>query len=455
MLKITNEMRTALAKVVPGGSDLGLLRMVPGRGQVRSAADLSDAESAVLADATKQAGVDPIGPDGKPAILRISAWMCHALPSVNLNRAAFVGEELQALSYTLFRAPQFGLIDVNHAAVRSWSTDEKMVGVWTKADWAFDQQALDGKGCWGLLASGVVFSWAFPEVATMLLGEQARHGSVAVSMTCLPSTIEYRSDADGEFELLHNPVYFAVAVLDVPPADPDSLGAVTEDPSISDETLRTRIAQVEESVMEEEIVVPAEVVVETLAPVVEEPAPATPETVVEALVVEAPVVETVVEAPVVEPVVESADLTAKLADAETRLLELATVRDTLKASLDIAGQMITQLTDKIAEQEAELATFRATVIETARLDRLQARLAELPAEFRKTHDAREAEAKARVEARWAGLTDAEWQDTRADLVAYLPVKIGYALRSDLEGQHLGGGDDTGSRLDSLLAATRK
>jgi capsule polysaccharide export protein KpsE/RkpR len=148
-------------------------------------------------------------------------------------------------------------------------------------------------------------------------------------------------------------------------------------------------------------------------------------------------------------------LTAKLADAETRLLELATVRDTLKASLDIAGQMITQLTDKIAEQEAELATFRATVIETARLDRLQARLAELPAEFRKTHDAREAEAKARVEARWAGLSDTEWQDTRTDLVAYLPTKIGYAARSDLEGQHLGGGDTIGTRLDSLLAATRK
>lgn len=442
-------MRTAIAAVAPEGSDLDLLRVVTCKAQVRTADALSPDEQLAVADVSKQATVEPVGSDGKPTIMRISAWMCHALPSVNLNRLAFEGPELQNLAYTLFRGPHYGVIDWNHSAVRpSWfgeNTDPRMIGVWHKAEWAFDGQALDGVGAWGLLVSGVVFAWAFPEQATAMLGEQTRNGSVAVSMACLPATIEYRRDDDGEFELAHNPIFFTVSILDVPPADEDGRGAVTEDPNISDESLRSRIAQVEEVTMEDvtEVVVdaPAPVVVEPVIEVVVEPA-------VEVI---EPVVEVVVE-PVVEPVV---DLTAKLADTETRMLELQTVRESLKTALDTAEQTIAVLTSKIAEQEAELVAFRATAAEKERLDRLQARLAELPAEFRKTHDAREAEAKARVEARWAGLSDTEWQDTRTDLVAYLPTKIGYAARSDLEGQHLGGGDTIGTRLDSLLAATRK
>src|SRR5690348_8759993 len=137
-------------------------------------------------------------------------------------------------------------MDFNHSAVRSFSDEPKMVGVWHQASFAFDPNADNGKGgkgLYGLLAKGTMFAWAFPEHATALLGEQARSGKVEVSMACIPTASETGRDDNGSYEILHKPVFFTVSLLDVPPADKDAAAQVTEDPDANDDDMMQRLCQ--------------------------------------------------------------------------------------------------------------------------------------------------------------------------------------------------------------------
>jgi hypothetical protein len=103
-----------------------------------------------------------------------------------------------------------------------------IIGVWTKLDYAFDQKAVDGQGAWGILAEGVMFAWAYPEIADQMLAEQGRNETVDFSMACIPSSVEF-GEIDGKrAAILHNPIFFTLSALDVPPGDKDAVGVVKE-----------------------------------------------------------------------------------------------------------------------------------------------------------------------------------------------------------------------------------
>ena len=186
-VKIGTALRERLQAQLPEGYNLDDLRLLECRAQFQSVDGELEAEEQAVVASIKEAG-PALMTDGKPTIMRVVAWMCHGdIP--NKNRDAFVKEELQSLAPALFRQPNFGVMDFNHSAVIPWSDDPKVIGVWYKAEYAFDQAANEGKGAWGVLATGMMFAWAFPEQANALLGEQGRSGFVAFSMAATPGGI--------------------------------------------------------------------------------------------------------------------------------------------------------------------------------------------------------------------------------------------------------------------------
>jgi hypothetical protein len=217
------ELKKKLAQLanVPTGYDVENLRVLSAHGQINEATDLRPEEQTIIAEEMAR-GPDPIT-DGRPTVMRVVAWMCHE--GVNRNRDAFVAEEL-AVATTKITARNPLVMDWNHAAVIGGPG--RVIGTWTKADYAFDQKAKDGQGAWGILAEGVMFAWAYPEIADAMLAEQQRNGTVDFSMACIPSSVEFARDDKGSFAILHNPIFFTLSALDVPPGDPDAVGMVKE-----------------------------------------------------------------------------------------------------------------------------------------------------------------------------------------------------------------------------------
>jgi hypothetical protein len=163
----------------------------------------------------------PVGKDGKPRMLLLTAWMAHE--GRNENGIAFIRQELQeAVNGGLFAPPHAGMIDVNH--------DFQSRGFWYKTSFAFDDTAQE----WGILASGAIWAWRYPELADALLAEQQRNGSIAVSMSERAESVEMTRSFPGFenelTEIQHNPVFFTTSILlDIPPADVHGRGTVTED----------------------------------------------------------------------------------------------------------------------------------------------------------------------------------------------------------------------------------
>lgn len=218
-MPISDAIKLKLAALVPQGYDVADAREVIASGRCEPLAALTPDEEVLLASVTETARGPKQITDGRPTLMRVVAWMVHE--GVNLNRDAFVKEELAAAAAKI--TPRNPLVmDWNHAAVVGGQN--KVIGVWTKADYAFDQKAKDGAGAWGLLVEGVMFAWLYPDLADAMLADQSRLGAVRFSMACIPASVEFASDANGPYAVLHNPVFFTNSALDVAPGDPDAKG---------------------------------------------------------------------------------------------------------------------------------------------------------------------------------------------------------------------------------------
>lgn len=435
---------------------------------------LQPAEQVALASVEEAAG-PPVMTNGQPTIARVVAWMVHE--GVNRNRQGFVKEELQVAAQKI-GLPDYPLVmDFNHAAIRRPEGAQLMCGVWHQAEFAFDPKAADGAGAWGILVQGVLFSWLFPDIANTLLAEQARNGTVAFSMACMAGSVEYATDAAGKgYEILHNPVFFTNAVLDVAPADQDALGLMTEgetDPMAeqdmmqklcSDEVFKAQVNELIAAALatREENLMPNEPQKPTLTIAQGEPTTDGVVVVTAAMTLSDSTVEEItlevkpilpqgprvaeLEAALAAERAAKEILEAKLAELEplaadaTKVVDLTSALEAAKAAAEELTAQVTelagmneQLATRVAEIDAEAAKQAAAV-------KLAARLAELPAAFKAKHEAKEDAARATIEAQWAAKSDEEW----TEFVALLKEAVGttaepgvntasYRARSVLEG----------------------
>lgn len=183
---------------------------------------VQNARGFILASSQHAKGeLKPFGPDGKPRMLVISAWMAHE--GRNLNGDAFVKEELQnVVNAGLFAPPYAGMIDDDH--------DFTARGYWYKTSFAHDQVAKK----WGILATGAIWAWRYADLAERLLKDMGSRGLIDVSMSVIAGHTEVTSVYPGtqgeKTKVLHNPVFFTTSLLSVPPGDKFARGKVAENP---------------------------------------------------------------------------------------------------------------------------------------------------------------------------------------------------------------------------------
>jgi hypothetical protein len=490
-LTLSPDVRAALAARLPTDVAVDDLRISAVEYQVIPDSALDEAERlsvATVVEEVRQAGPAMLNSEGKPTIMKIVAWMAHA-GVVNGNGDAFVAEELKTQADTLFRAPNFGVMDWNHAAVAPWRDAPPLIGVWYKADWAFDQAADGGRGAWGLLVSGIMFAWLFPEQADSLLAEQARSGKIKGSMACLASSIEFGEINGQRAAILHNPRFFTHSLLDVPPADPDALGHASEDPTVADTDLKAQLlglataAQAGSSTTGFQAsstatatihgttgtvtlwqpttwtdittaghwtfspnlilsgstsITPAEdthMTAEELLAQLQAEKAAADATVAELANKNAEATTRTAELEQAQAalVTEVAERDARIATLETVAAEQATARDALATELATAQERITALETELAAATAQLAVIAEAEAKAAREVRLTARKHELPETYLAAHEKKDETLKTQIEALWADLDDNAWELKKAELAGGLPVKIGYAKRSATEG----------------------
>lgn len=200
---------------------------------------MNAARGFIMASQHTKSALKPFGPDGKPRMLVISAWMAHE--GRNLNGDAFVKEELQnVVKEGLFAPPYAGMIDDDH--------DFTARGYWYKTSFAFDQRA----NKWGILATGALWAWRYADLAERLLTDMKSRGIIDVSMSVIAGhteiTLAYPEARGERTKVLHNPVFFTTSLLSVPPGDKFARGKVAENPGqeqISD--MSREIAMGEES----------------------------------------------------------------------------------------------------------------------------------------------------------------------------------------------------------------
>jgi hypothetical protein len=372
------------------------LVMITARAQVQETV-LSDewirtAINAALEKASTDtaAANDPIGPNQKPRMLHLSAFICHA-GQPNRNGAGFLAEDLQeAVDSGLFAAPYFGMIDWNH--------DFTAYGCWYRAEWAFDTKANE----WGILAHGALFAWRYGDIADKVLAMQARQGWVDVSMSCMPGWYEPAVDQGGTpYRMIRKPVFFTTSLLDVDPADPNGRGTATEDPASTPED-RTR--ELSQASLYKNGTDTEENMDELIAKV-------------EAMLGEqrqelAPLVEAALKLPEAETAL--AETTEQLSVAQTALTELESAKsavETAKAELEVAHEALKSEVASITEELTALREFKAAM-DSAEAERVEmakrdARLSQVPDAM---IDALEKSAKKdEIVADWMKLSDDEWQ----------------------------------------------
>lgn len=484
--ELTEQQKQSLASRLPAGYDVEHVRLLEVEGQVAPASLDADAKAAITA-----AGQDPetaSGPDiitdGKPTLMRVVAWLCHE--GVNRNGDAFVAEELKVAAAQI--SPRNPLVmDWNHAAIIGGPG--KVIGIWTKADYAFDQRAKQGQGAWGILLEGLMFAWLYPEIADTMLAEQARNGAVNFSMACIPASVEFSQS----HMVLHNPVFFTNSALDVAPADPDALGKVKEganDPAV-EQGLRQQLVgyslvplggttsaattanwQFTPSTTTAPWVIPGQapwispgtMPSITLSPLssgqlsdaeveklaiklasliagnskeegmtekdeTQEPqAPATEEPQAPATAEKQQPAGDPAPAADAGPDPESPTPEAELAELRVQHTELETAHAALRDAHAALEQELEAVKAKLAEYETAAA-------EHAKAAKLAARLAELPETYLAKHNELPEERRSEVEARWASMADDAWSEKVEDLRLAAP-KSGpsYQERSDREGR---------------------
>ena len=404
---------------LPEGADPSDVRIIQCAATVVPVEQMAPEEEMIVAQFVK-ARPDQVNEKGKPTIMRVMAWMVHE--GVNGNNQRFIGEELKQAAVGLFQSPNFGVMDFNHSAVRPFSEDPKVIGVWYKATYAFDSKA----GKWGILATGMIWSWLFPDIADLLLAEQVRRKKISFSMAAIASSIEFVETTGRPEQILHNPVFFTVSALDVPPADPDAVGLGTEDEDEDEDTLKQKVLQLAQwthathskpnqgDIMEQN---------ELIQQLTE--ARLTAEQAVKDLEA-AHATEKETLAKKVE------ELEAKIAEMATSMDELKTVRDALAAEHEAALTKVTEMETELAELRTFKSEADAKVAEEAKTAKLASRVAELPESVRLIHAGRDEETRSRVEAKWMAMDDDQWKVYVEDeLLPFAPsnMRVSFLERS--------------------------
>jgi hypothetical protein len=432
--KISEAERIKIAAVLPRGYDVAELRSVPLQVQL------------IDEEVVHTAG-ELIGKNGRPFILRTAAWMAHAdVP--NANGDMFRGEDLQALSPTLFREPNFGVMDWNHAAIlnslRGTYEDPEIIGVWYKAEYSHDLKA----GRDGVLVHGMVFAWLFPEQADAMAAEQLRNGYVAFSMAAIPSSVEV---LPGGVSVLNDPIFFTVSALDKAPADKDAVGVVSADPDVSASALWQQLSLASSNAgipigvattstgtingttwiaatdfLPKESQVMDEAINEQIAELKAE---------LEALRAER-AVELSAEVEYARQISEAGEQhAAEVAARDTTIAEMTSAREAMAAEVETLSAQVEQLTADLAVATAALAQHAADAAAHAAEEQLKERLASLPTVFLEAHARRSEDARAAQETKWKDMSDEDWETYRTEELLFgFPTKVGYTLRTEQEGR---------------------
>jgi len=444
-----------LAVRLPAGYNIAELRFVPTEARVVPEEALTDSERAVLAQ-THVAAPPMINHDGRPTILRIVKWMCHA-GSPNENGDMFMGEELRAIAHDLFAAPNFGVMDWNHEAiVQNGDGAPPLMGVWYKADYAMNPATNQ----WGILVTGMLFAWLFPQVADELLAEQARNGTIKGSMACIPKSVEYVDAGGRSARVLHNPVFFTHSLLSRRPADAGAVGLVTEDPSVSPETLKQEMMMDPPSERRRRQNTPpaAAATLESVLAVASQPGGTMTDEEIQALEkansdLTALMAELVVqmETLAASRATEGTENSTKMETYETQVAELMTARDALATTLQETEATLEVVRGELATALAELGVLQEREAAQASAERLAARLLELHENYRAAHERRDPAIQQKLEALWLALSDEDWELKKIELSAGLPVKVGYVVRSQTEGAlPVGESDDLKAKIESHI-----
>lgn len=495
-MALSDDLKLKLAELLPD-HDVENTRLLVVRAQAQAVGELCTEDRTALATVTaKRPG--PVT-DGQPTVMRLVAWMCHE--GINRNRDGFVAEELKQAAAKI--SPKTPLVlDWNHAGVLGG--EGRVIGVWTRADYAFDTKANDGKGAWGILAEGVMFAWAFPSLATEMMAAQQRNGSIDFSMACIPTSVEMGRDENGPFALLHNPVFFTLSALDVAPGDPSAIGIGVEGDNADDVGARLRKMLTDEPMYEPAARKPAmargqldkavlkAAIAEVLAERTKEETMADAQkptlaltqletttdnkiTVIATMTLAEGEVETA--QLVIEPVQvvakrdpdqdgdddtndpEDKKDKKKKAELAARVTELETLLAAANTELARLTEENAALTASLETANARIAEFESAQAQAAAAERLAQRLAQLPDTYLAAHQALEETKRAEVEARWAALSDEQWAEKLEDITRVAPVAprtASYRERSEREGRLLTGAatDDTTSIAERIHKYTR-
>lgn len=425
------------------GVDPEQLRFVPASAQV---SELTDDEAAPIAEiltaAHSTAATDPLfGKDGKPRLMKITTWMAHG-GYPNRNFDGFTAEDLKA-------AVENGLATAEAPMVLDWNHDFTPIGVWTKAEYRFNPNAVYGEqeGHYGVLLEGVIFAWRYPEQVDRLTAEQSRNGRIDVSMACIGSHYEPAVASDGtKYTLIREPVFFACSVLTERPADPNSVGLGSEDPT---ETAEDRQALLLASDSSESPVI-ASWVVDLEAAL----RAATAEEEINMNEMEQRLLElvraavsdvlteeglerlpTMLEAAQRVPDLEGAVATAnaQLAEANERLAEMETAATESELRVATLEEQLSAANEELAGFRSAQAEREAAEAAEAALQLREARLAALPEIVRARLEGMEEEKRERLVTRWVGQDEEEWDLTLASLSVRTEQAPDYVARSEEEG----------------------
>lgn len=439
------------------GFDPELARVLPVQVTVEALdAEVSDELIATLASQGIKEAAEPVTESGKPRMLKVTAWIAHAGPA-NRNGDAFLAEDLKEVAEDgLFLPPYVGMIDFNH--------DFIPYGIWFDARYEYDPVAKE----YGLIAEGTVFAWRFNEIADKVLAEQARNGSVAVSMACIAGSIETRNGESGLTEhVLRKPVFLTASMLDVAPADPNARGVGDEDEGSSS---TERLVQLNQAFMDLNST-DAEAVLATLRQAVVDSQAHQKTQQEEDMDVEQ-IVAQLTEAfggkadEIVSELREAVADAAKVPGLEARVAELEAAAEeanaqvaSLQTDLDVAQTALEAKTTELAElteaHETTTTELNALVEANKAKEReviREARLAKLPESYRKALEAREDESKNRIVARLVEMSEEEFGEELELLVANSPNKQSLTDKSRAEGMlsTFAGSGGSGYAIDKFL-----
>lgn len=452
-LIVTAEQAKKIEAKLPAGRTISDIRLVRCSAKIDLVENLGSDAKDLIAKAVETSGAPPLLTQGQPTIMRIVAWMTHE--GVNKNRQAFLADDLGPAADAI-RIPNVLPMDWNHSAFRMMSTDDKAIGVWYTAEKRWDQEAKDGKGAYGIMVQGIMWSWLFPKYATDMMAAMQRDRELSFSMACLPTSVETARDADGPYEILHKPVFLTNSALDVPAADPDADGIGVEgsnDPDL--ETYLTKVLT-QSTIPEAQLPLAAsltkkkeEQMDELETKVAELSAKLEAASAQIALLVAA-------ESKLVVAETKLTESNVTIESLRTELTEVTTSRDALVASAAAAATEMAAITAELETAKAALAEVAAVEEAAVAKARYETRLATLPESYREALSKRSPEEQTRFSSKWTSATDEAWTDFAADIqFAFQNVRISYAERTAAEGGALPNADTGNDEVATLVSSIKR